>query len=145
MYDSFLEPLLLSTVLELIDHISTAAPNAIALVANSSHESGGNAFNCVVHQMFRAAKGGSVQVVKYLLAAGASPRSLDENGSLPLYARGVCRIRLAKLTPQCFIQCLALFLSFDRHLSCWAGHADASLVLLRASDVKDLYVQDYDV
>ncbi|KAH7484274.1 Poly [ADP-ribose] polymerase tankyrase-2 [Phytophthora ramorum] len=61
-----------------------------------------------------AAKGGSIPVVDYLLAAGASPRSLDENGSLPL------------------------------HLSCWAGHVDASIVLLRASDVKDLYVQDYD-
>ncbi|KAF1783906.1 hypothetical protein GQ600_20535 [Phytophthora cactorum] len=31
------------------------------------------------------------------------------------------------------------------HLSCWAGHVDASILLLRASDVKDLYVQDYDV
>ncbi|KAE9020029.1 hypothetical protein PR003_g3043 [Phytophthora rubi] len=61
-----------------------------------------------------AAKGGSVPVINYLLAAGASPRSLDENGSLPL------------------------------HLACWAGHVDASIVLLRASDVKDLYVQDYD-
>ncbi|KAJ8564271.1 hypothetical protein ON010_g7072 [Phytophthora cinnamomi] len=61
-----------------------------------------------------AAKGGSVPVVNYLLAAGASPRCLDENGSLPL------------------------------HLSCWAGHVDASIVLLRSSDVKDLYVQDYD-
>ncbi|ETP15900.1 hypothetical protein F441_09441 [Phytophthora nicotianae CJ01A1] len=61
-----------------------------------------------------AAKGGSVPVVSYLLAAGASPRCLDDNGSLPL------------------------------HLSCWAGHVDASILLLRASDVKDLYVQDYD-
>ncbi|KAL3668960.1 hypothetical protein V7S43_006248 [Phytophthora oleae] len=61
-----------------------------------------------------AAKGGSVHVINYLLSAGASPRCLDENGSLPL------------------------------HLSCWAGHVDASIVLLRASDVKDLYVQDYD-
>ncbi|KAG3120206.1 hypothetical protein PI124_g361 [Phytophthora idaei] len=61
-----------------------------------------------------AAKGGSVPVINYLLAASASPRCLDENGSLPL------------------------------HLSCWAGHVDASILLLRASDVKDLYVQDYD-
>lgn len=53
-------------------------------------------------------------MINYLLGAGASPRCLDENGSLPL------------------------------HLSCWAGHVNASIVLLRASDVKDLYVQDYD-
>lgn len=31
------------------------------------------------------------------------------------------------------------------HLACWAGHIDATLALLRTSDTRDLYVQDYDV
>ncbi|TMW63032.1 hypothetical protein Poli38472_005650 [Pythium oligandrum] len=61
-----------------------------------------------------AAKGGDKAVVEYLLHAGVNPRSLDENGSLPL------------------------------HLACWGGHVDVTLALLRVTDTKDLYVRDYD-
>jgi hypothetical protein len=32
-----------------------------------------------------------------------------------------------------------------RHLSCWAGQINATLALLRASSVRDLYLPDYDV
>ncbi|KAK1945576.1 Palmitoyltransferase AKR1 [Phytophthora citrophthora] len=69
-----------------------------------------------------AAKGGSVNVINYLLSAGASPRCLDENVYTTL------------------TQSLCIF----SHLSCWAGHVNASIMLLRASDAKDLYIQDYD-
>ncbi|EEY61124.1 uncharacterized protein PITG_01372 [Phytophthora infestans T30-4] len=85
-----------------------------------------------------AAKGGSVPVVNYLLSAGASPRCLDENGSLPLQVCNVCS-KLGSLYTDAESVC-----AHGRHLSCWAGHVDTSILLLRASDQKDLYVQDYD-
>ncbi|ETV85305.1 hypothetical protein, variant 5 [Aphanomyces astaci] len=31
------------------------------------------------------------------------------------------------------------------HLACWAGHTEAAMALLRAGDLKDLLVADYDV
>ncbi|TYZ59866.1 hypothetical protein PybrP1_005808 [[Pythium] brassicae (nom. inval.)] len=61
-----------------------------------------------------AAKGGSREVIEYLVGAGASVRCLDENGSFPL------------------------------HIACWAGHIDAALALLKAGDSRDLYVRDFD-
>ncbi|DBA00827.1 TPA: hypothetical protein N0F65_008470 [Lagenidium giganteum] len=61
-----------------------------------------------------AAKGGHVDVIEFLIEAGADARALDENGSLPL------------------------------HITCWAGHIDATIALLKATNTMDLYIRDYD-
>ncbi|KDO34905.1 hypothetical protein SPRG_00965 [Saprolegnia parasitica CBS 223.65] len=61
-----------------------------------------------------AAKGGSTDAVALLLAHGASVYSKDDNGSIPL------------------------------HLACYAGHAQAAILLLQAGDLKDLLIADYD-
>ncbi|ETW03361.1 hypothetical protein, variant 5 [Aphanomyces invadans] len=62
-----------------------------------------------------AAKGGAAQAIEFLVGCGADVYKRDDNGSIPL------------------------------HLACWAGHTDAAMALLRAGDLKDLLITDYDV
>ncbi|ETV85303.1 hypothetical protein, variant 3 [Aphanomyces astaci] len=61
-----------------------------------------------------AAKGGATTTIEYLVECGADVHKRDDNGSMPL------------------------------HLACWAGHTEAAMALLRAGDLKDLLVADYD-
>ncbi|KAH9129641.1 hypothetical protein LEN26_006630 [Aphanomyces euteiches] len=61
-----------------------------------------------------AAKGGAVEAIEFLLECGADVYKKDDNGSIPL------------------------------HLACWAGHTQAAMALLRAGDLKDLLIADYD-
>ncbi|ETW03360.1 hypothetical protein, variant 4 [Aphanomyces invadans] len=61
-----------------------------------------------------AAKGGAAQAIEFLVGCGADVYKRDDNGSIPL------------------------------HLACWAGHTDAAMALLRAGDLKDLLITDYD-
>ncbi|OQR88384.1 ATP-binding Cassette (ABC) Superfamily, partial [Thraustotheca clavata] len=61
-----------------------------------------------------AAKGGSLQAIELLLSHGANVYTKDDTGSIPL------------------------------HLACYAGHTQAAIELLKAGDLKDLLIADYD-
>ncbi|KAI9987534.1 hypothetical protein PInf_023575 [Phytophthora infestans] len=87
---------------------------------------GSKSVECVLSDIFWASMKGDFGRVKYLVEVeGDSPTD-------------------SKLDPWNLHQTPLHWAAKGGHLSCWAGHVDTSILLLRASDQKDLYVQDYD-
>ncbi|ETW03358.1 hypothetical protein, variant 2 [Aphanomyces invadans] len=96
-----------------------------------------------------AAKGGAAQAIEFLVGCGADVYKRDDvrywklEEWMALSDRRMAAFRCRPLRPS-FGQMYSGRMSCRRHLACWAGHTDAAMALLRAGDLKDLLITDYD-